>query len=151
MTRFSLALLFGLSLTACGSQTPAPAEPMAGSGTGSAAVGGDPTCPLSVPGTSISVEDTNDGPALVFVTTGDEAAVRHAGQALADMYNAHNGPPEALAMMFSQNATASTTPIDKGVKVVFAPKDAANAASVGSELRMHAQHLEGASSCEMKM
>ncbi|HEY4183114.1 MAG TPA: hypothetical protein VGM90_40100 [Kofleriaceae bacterium] len=151
MKRFALAISLGLSLMACGSKKPAPMEPMAGPGSGSAAVGGDPTCPLSVPGTSISVEDTSDGPALVFVTTGDETAVRHAGQALADAYNAHNGPPESLAMMFSQNATALTTPIDKGVKVVFAPKDAANAASVGGELRMHAQHLTGASSCEMKM
>jgi hypothetical protein len=146
----ALAFLLGLSLiSACGSKSPPPAEPTAGSG--SAAVAGDPTCPLLVPGTSISVEDTNEGPALVFVTTGDEAAVRHAGQALADMYNSHDGPPEALAMMFSPDATASTMPIEKGVKVVFAPKEAANAAGVGSELRMHAQHLTGASSCEMKM
>lgn len=144
MKRFALATLL---FTACGSKTPAPTQ---ATGSGSAAVG-DPTCPLTVPGTSISVEDTTDGPALVFVTTGDEAAVRHAGQALADTYNSHDGSPESLAMMFSPNATASTAPIDKGVKVIFAPKEAANAASVGSELRMHAQHLTGASSCEMKM
>jgi len=35
----------------------------------------DASCPLEVPGTSVTEEDTIGGGALVFVTTGDAASV----------------------------------------------------------------------------
>src|SRR5690606_6112860 len=76
----SLSLCLLLVAAACGGSrsssetttpvaTPAPAD--------------DPSCPLLVPGTSVSVEDTDDGAALVFVTTGDPLAVRARAAALA--------------------------------------------------------------------
>jgi len=51
----------------------------------------DPSCPVSVPGTSVSVEDTPGGAALVFVTTGDTAELRKRVAAMATMHNEQHG------------------------------------------------------------
>ena len=51
----------------------------------------DPSCPVAVPGTSVTVEDTNTGAALVFITTGDAAEVRKRATAMATMHNDHHG------------------------------------------------------------
>ena len=55
----------GSSTSATPSTTPKPAESAS-----------DPSCPVTVPGTSVTVEDTATGAALVFVTTGDAAELR---------------------------------------------------------------------------
>jgi len=144
VTRF--VLLAGLVLSACSSPakppvtTPPPTEPAATD---------DPSCPLVVPGTSLSVEDTADGPAFVFVTTGDVAQVRTRGQALAAMHNDRKGSPDSLGMMFSPKSTAKAADIDGGVRITFTPTAPATNAEVGDELRMHGGHLAGASSCKM--
>lgn len=144
MTRF--VLLAGLLVGACSSPAkpaptpPSPTEPAAND---------DPSCPLVVPGTSISVEDTPDGPAFVFVTTGDVAEVRTRGQAFATMHNERKGSPESLGMMFSPKSTAKASDIDGGVRITFTPTAPATNAEVGDELRMHGGHLAGASSCKM--
>lgn len=44
-------------------------------------------CPIGVPGTSVSVEDTDDGAAMTFVTSGDVAALRTQIFAMADLHN----------------------------------------------------------------
>lgn len=106
----------------------------------------DPSCPIVVPGTSIAVEETPDGPAFVFVTTGDVAAVRTRAGALATMHNAHDGPPSALGMMFSPKAKATKSDIEGGARVVFAGDP-----DVVESMRMHAQMFAGGTSCEMKM
>jgi hypothetical protein len=54
------------------------------------AAAGDPTCPVLVAGTSVTVEDTDQGAAFVFVTTGDVAGVRTRATALAEMHNQHH-------------------------------------------------------------
>ena len=108
----------------------------------------DPTCPLVVPGTSVSVEDTSTGAALVFVTTGDAAAVRTRATALADMHTKHDGPSGAMGMMFSPSSTAASKDIDGGARVEFAAKNPDDAGKLQSELRMHAGHLTGGS-CAM--
>jgi hypothetical protein len=51
----------------------------------------DPSCPVSVPGTSVTVEDTAGGAALVFVTTGDTAELRKRVASMATMHNDHHG------------------------------------------------------------
>ncbi len=105
----------------------------------------DPTCPLEIPGTSVSVEDTPTGAALVFATTGNAAAV----QARADAFAAAHGKPGAqgFAAMIAPAAQVTTQKIDGGAKLVFAGGDAG---ALQSELRMHAGHL-GAGSCAMAM
>jgi len=133
MRTFALALLL-----ACGhpashdTTTPHPAA-------------GDPTCPLEVPGTSITVEDTADGGALVFATTGDAAAV----QARADTFATQHGKPDAgaFAAMVAPSATATAQKIAGGAKLVF---KAGDAAALQSELRMHAGAMS-AGSCKMAM
>jgi hypothetical protein len=102
----------------------------------------DPTCPLEVPGTSITVEDTNDGGALVFVTTGDAAAVKKR----ADAFVAGHGQGSGFAAMVAPSAKVTAQPIDHGAKLVFS----GDAAAIQSELRMHAGHLS-AGSCAMAM
>jgi hypothetical protein len=102
-----------------------------------------------VPGTSISVEDSAEGPAFVFVTTGDVAQVRTRGQALAAMHNERKGSPDSLGMMFSAKSTAKAADIEGGVRVTFTPTAPATNAEIGDELRMHGGHLAGASSCKM--
>lgn len=147
MTRF--VILAGLLVGACSSPAkppttnPTPTEPAP------TEANDDPSCPLVVPGTSISVEDTAEGPAFVFVTTGDVAQVRTRGQALAQMHNDRKGSPESLGMMFSPKSTATAADIDGGVRITFTATPPATNAEVGEELRMHGGHLAGASSCKM--
>lgn len=144
-------LAFALLLAACGGSSKPASTTGPGSGSGSAvAAADDPSCPLLVPGTSISVEDTQAGPALVFVTTGDVAAVRTRAGALAAMHNQGNGPATAFGAIFKVKSTASVAEIEGGARVTFQPADPAGAGAVGDELRMHAQML-GAGSCEMRM
>ncbi|MEO8703751.1 MAG: hypothetical protein ABI867_27120 [Kofleriaceae bacterium] len=128
----------------------------------------DPTCPVLVAGTSVSVEDTSEGAAFVFVTTGDAAAVRTRAAALADRHNARHaamgggqghenhfqapsaGPPAMHQMgdMIGIHSTAAVTEVPSGARVTFTPASANDVAKLQAELRMHASHL-GAGTCEM--
>lgn len=144
MLKLCLSLAVSIALAACGSKpAPQPTTPPA-----PAAAADDPTCPLLVPGTSISVEDTPTGAALVFVTTGDALQVRARAAAFADMHTKHDGPSGTMGMMFSPQSTATATEIDGGARVEFTAKNPDDAAKVQSELRMHAGHLTSGS-CEM--
>jgi hypothetical protein len=135
--------LFLICIAACGgsqaAKTTAP-QPTAKSD--------DPTCPLLVPGTSMSVEDTSTGAALVFVTTGDAAAVRTRAVALAAMHNKRDGSASSMGMMFSPTSTATSTDIEGGARIEFAATSEGDAGKLQGELRMHAGHLTGGT-CEM--
>jgi hypothetical protein len=140
------SLMFSLVLgaAACGSSSsPSPTTP-----TAQTAAADDPSCPLLVPGTSLSVEDTTTGAALVFVTTGDPLAVRARAAKLAEMHTGHDGPPNQMGMMFTAGSTATATEIEGGARVEFAATAPDGAAALQKELRMHASHLTGGS-CEM--
>lgn len=144
MMRLTLCAL--LAFTACGGGSKqAPDHTTMAMGSASA---GDPSCPLEVSATSISVEDTTGGAALVFVTTGDVAAVRTRAQALATMHTKHDGPGSALGMMFPAEWTAAAKDIDGGARVEFTASKPEDAATVQSQLRMHAGHLSSGS-CAM--
>ncbi|MBZ0238416.1 MAG: hypothetical protein K8M05_39250, partial [Deltaproteobacteria bacterium] len=78
--------LLSFLLVACGGSssskvTTTPAEPTAAA---------DDHCPVTIAGTSVTVEDTPTGAALVFVTTGDAVALRSRVRAWADAHNAHH-------------------------------------------------------------
>ncbi|MBA3541763.1 MAG: hypothetical protein H0T79_19270 [Deltaproteobacteria bacterium] len=47
----------------------------------------EPSCPMTVAGTSVTVEDTDTGAALVFVTTSDPAELRKRVASMAQMHN----------------------------------------------------------------
>lgn len=131
-------------LAACGSKpAKAPDSPAPPPATAD-----DPSCPLLVPGTSLTVEDTANGAALVFVTTGDAAAVRTRASALATMHTKHDGPAKAMGMMFSPGSTAAASDVEGGSRVEFSAAKPDGAAALQSELRMHAGHLTGGT-CEM--
>ena len=134
-------LVFLLALVACGHPAapadhpqPAPAQ----------ARTGDPSCPVAVPGTSVTVEDTPTGASLVFVTTGDLADVRARAQAAV----AGTQPAMWVEMVQTESAK-SAHDIERGARVDFAAKPE-NVAALQSELRMHAQHLS-AGTCKMAM
>lgn len=133
----SLVLLL---LLACGQ--PAKPGPTVPAPTGTS----DPTCPLEVAGTSITVEDTIDGAAMVFVTTGNAADVQARTDAFAAAH-AHPADKTSFAAMVAPSANVTSQHIDHGAKLVFAGGDAA---AIQSELRMHAAHLS-AGSCSMAM
>lgn len=74
-----------LSLAACGGSS----SSSTGSTTSKAAAS-DPSCPVAVAGTSVNVEDSSTGAALVFVTTGDAADLRRRVATMATMHNEHH-------------------------------------------------------------
>ena len=83
-----IVLALAVLLAACGgSSQPATTAPT----TSGTAPADDPSCPVVVPGTSVTVEDTATGAGLVFVTTGDAAEVRKRVAAMAKMHNDHHG------------------------------------------------------------
>jgi hypothetical protein len=164
MSRPLLALLF-----ACGgSSTATPVTPVAPQ------PAGDPACPVAVAGTSVTVEDTDTGAALVFVTTGDVADLRKRAALLAQKHNDHHaamGPlPDgndqagghehnhdhgnqahdhaAMGSMIGVHSKAVVADVDGGTKVAFI-SGAADLGKLQTELRMHAKHY-AAGSCEMK-
>ncbi len=89
-------LVLGLGLgaiAACGGSSQGPAkEPTPPTTTAQ----GDPHCPVEVPGTSVSVEDTATGAAIVFVTTSDVTELRKRVADVAKMHNDHHGAMGAL-------------------------------------------------------
>jgi hypothetical protein len=137
MRSFALVLLFACGHPAGHDPKPTP-RPMAS----------DPTCPLEIAGTSVTVEDTDDGGALVFATTGDAAAVQARALAFEHAHGKSDAP--AFAAMVAPAATVSSAKIDTGAKLVFKAAKPDGIADLQSELRMHAGHLS-AGSCLMAM
>jgi len=137
MKRLSISLLVILAACSGGSATQKHDEP-----TPTPTKTADPTCPLEVPGTSVTVEDTANGAALVFVTTGDAATVRTRAQALAKRDSGD------FAMMFPKEWTATEKDIEGGARVEYSGAKPEDAATVQSQLRMHAGHLSSGS-CAM--
>ncbi|MCX5747033.1 MAG: hypothetical protein NT062_31570 [Proteobacteria bacterium] len=147
-----------LVLAACGPKG-SPASPTPASTT-TGVTTGDPTCPLVVEGTSIAAEDADGGVALVFVTTGDAAAVRGRAQHLAQVHNQRvvdgellkAGCDGCMADTIGVPSTATVLEVPGGAKVVFAAKDPAAVAELQAQARMHANHLSHATgSCQMAM
>lgn len=147
-------------IVALGCGHPAPRAPSSTPAGSAAASTDDPSCPLLVPGTTVSVEDADQGIALVFVTTGDAADVRKRAATLADVNNAHHGKladhgdhaaPGGMGAAFATASTAAASDVPGGSRVTFTAGSPDTVSALQSEVRMHAHHLSGASSCEMKM
>ena len=84
------ALLLSLAVAACGGGSTTSKTSTTAPLTASTRAD-DPSCPVGVPGTSVTVEDAPDGAALVFVTTGDVGDVRRRASEMASMHNDHHG------------------------------------------------------------
>lgn len=140
-------------------------------------VADDPACPVAVSGTSVTVEDTDTGAALVFVTTGDVADLRKRAAAMAQKHNEHHaamGPlPDGMdasgghehhhghdadhanhanhgggGSMIGVHSKATPVDVEGGIKIAFI-SGAADIGKLQGELRMHAKHY-AAGTCEMK-
>jgi hypothetical protein len=86
LSLFAAGLALALGLAACGGSsgsrvTTTPTDPAPAAS----------NCPMDVSGTSVTVEETPTGGALVFVTTGDVAALRQHVGVWAEKHNAHHG------------------------------------------------------------
>lgn len=134
----SVCVAVALALAGCGGRS---APPLAMH----PAAADDPSCPLLVPGTSLSVEATATGAALVFVTTGDPLAVRARAAKLAEMHNQRDGDPSAMGMRFSPGSTATATEAEGGARVELAAAQPEGVASLQQEARDHATHMTGGS------
>jgi hypothetical protein len=84
-------LVLSLGLAACGGGSTKSGASTTTPVAKAAPADNDPSCPVTVAGTSVTVEDTSSGAALVFVTTGDVAEVRRRASSMASMHNDHHG------------------------------------------------------------
>ena len=134
----------------------------------------DPSCPVAIAGTSVTVEDTDTGAALVFVTTGDAGELRRRVAAMATTHNDqhramgplptgdepggghdhhahHHAPAHSHASptsgLVGVHSGAHTEELRDGVRLRFvvAPGDLAQ---LQSELRTRAHQLS-AGNCEL--
>jgi hypothetical protein len=82
-------LFLSVAIAACGGGAKSSPTTTAAPQTATAETN-DPSCPVAVPGTSVTVEDASAGASLVFVTTGDVAELRRRVSAMASMHNDHH-------------------------------------------------------------
>jgi hypothetical protein len=130
-------------LAACAASAhPTPSSPSA-----AATTDDDPSCPMGVPGTSVTVEDTERGAALVFVTTGDVAQVRARAKTLAADLAAGRPTGHGMSDMITGASGATASDVERGARVGLVAPDAG---AIQAQIRMHAQHL-ASGSCKMAM
>ncbi len=132
-------------VAACGGATKGPAQEAPAS-----AEPDDLTCPVAVPGTSITVEDTPTGAALVFVTTGDIQKLLARAQAFVAALPDHHAGGHRFADMIATQATATVHDVDHGARIDLVATNPNDISALQSEARMHAQHL-ATGSCKMAM
>ena len=137
-----------LMVVACGSSSPPAHQPAP------KPADADQTCPMEVPGTSVSEEDSDRGAALVFTTTGDAVEL----QTRCDTFEAFHQtkdviPGQFAAMIKTPSSVISIhrAPLPANVvRLEFGAKDPAQIGALQSELRMHASMLT-AGTCKMAM
>lgn len=149
-----------MAVMACGGSKPPSTEPTANQAA-SRQGPGTPAgmCPMQVPGTQVSVEDTSDGVAKVFTTTGDVAElrrrVRHMAERHERMSNHHAmgpgraGPGMGAGPMGGHKhmmghvvpSTARVEDIDRGARLNLTPKDPTKLAELRVHVREHAARM----------
>ncbi|HEU5060548.1 MAG TPA: hypothetical protein VFU21_28650 [Kofleriaceae bacterium] len=143
-----------------------PDQPRAARATGPAADNG---CPLALPGAQVRSEVTADGVALVFTTTGGDAAeLRDRVQRMADRHNAQQAPagepdtggaagggdpaggmssPEGAHGVDMHGAArsvpsrAAVEEIAGGARIVFTPSDPAKVGLLREHIRVHGKEM----------
>ena len=138
--RASIVILAAAAFAGCASTTSSDTTASAngmqhGQGMHAMHDGGKDSCPMMMPGVTVTEQDTADGAALVFATTGDVAALRtHAG-AMATKHNTMH--TSSSAMMPASTARAED--IEGGVQLVITPAAAADVDAVRAQVRKHAE------------
>jgi hypothetical protein len=131
----------------------------------------DDVCPVAVAGTSVTVEETANGGALVFTTTGDVAELRRRVGAMVAMHHVHHaggdmhaggdlhgggdlhaggdmhggGPPASMTAIM--HATVAASDIEGGARI-DAEAAPGEASALQAALREHAAHMS-AEGCNM--
>lgn len=134
-------------------------------------------CPMRVPGTTVSVSDTEAGVAVVFRTTGDVAELRRRVRYVAEMHNRHHaegamaccrgmtnggqetgGTPDqgGRGMMMGMShegmvpATAAAEDVDGGARIVLTPEDPSQLGALRTHVHDHAERM-ARGECPMMM
>lgn len=162
MTRPLLLNSVALALLATGCMHSAPAQTAASPVTAVApAPGGGAMmgmCPMDVPGTHVSAADTENGEALTFTTTTDQAAeLQRRVHGMADMHNQHHaaggtadgamkegmmGGAGMGEMTMPPPSHAAVMDLPDGARVDVTPNAPADLQKLQSTVRMHAQHMQ---------
>jgi hypothetical protein len=121
----------------------------------------DSTCPMSVPGTKVSTEDSGNGAALKFSTT--DKNVAELQQKVQDMVNRHNtklsgGATEMGSGAYSGRrmhepimmaSTATFQATKEGALLIFTPSDSAKLNDLRAEVSEHASYMTKNGACPM--
>ena len=131
-------------------------------------------CPMAVPGTQLAATDTEDGEAVTFTTSPDQASeLRARVHAMADMHNRHHqagatdgmhgGMPHGGAMgggsmgsggggpmgMMPPPSRAAVEDVVGGARLVVTPNDPADLEALRSAVRMHSERMQQTGTCAM--
>lgn len=157
--RTIITTIITVAAIACGGSKSAPPAATPHNGSGAMA----DMCPMEVPGTQVSVADTQDGVAVAFMTSGDVAQVRQRVHGMAAMHekmmsgggmmgsggmgsggmmgSGSGGMMGSGHMMKMVDSTAQAEDIDGGARIVLTPKDPAKLAELRDHVREHAGRM----------
>ena len=130
-----------LLLLACGGSKSQPAAPQPAP-TEAHAQGMGGMCPMEVAGTKVAVDDTQDGVAITFTTTGDVAQLRERVHHMAGMHEhmMHGGSGDMDQMKMAPSS-ARAEDVDGGARIVLTPADPAQLADLRTHVREHAAQM----------
>jgi hypothetical protein len=127
-------------------------------------------CPMLLPGTSVQAQDTKDGLAMNFTTTGDLAELRRRARAMADHMNAHasgasggmgmhgamTGADAGMGMMggsmmggMMPAMHAQVEDVDHGACLKMTPADPQKLSDMRDHMKQHAQMMSQTHGCSM--
>jgi hypothetical protein len=122
-------------------------------------------CPMALPGTAVQAQDTKDGMAMTFTSTGDASELRRRVRIMADHINAHSsgssGGMGMHGMMMGADAGAGgmhgmmpathaqVEDVDQGARLNMTPVDSAKLGDLRAHMKQHAQMMNESHSCSM--
>lgn len=163
--RSAIIAVLALAAASCASSqapdrsTPSSRPYAAGGGPGGMAE----MCPMAVPGTTVSAQDTPSGEAVTFATSSSQVdELRRRVRAMADMHNSHHAGGEAQGMghgamdhgmmrgggMHGGGTTmppasrARVDDVEGGARLDVTPRDPAAVEQLRSAVRTHVEHMQ---------
>ena len=167
------ALITGLALAAASCASSQSAERASGASSSAQYAGSSAggmtmdMCPMAVPGTTVSAQDTQAGEALTFATnSGQVAELRRRVRAMVDMHNRHHAGGETMGgmghggmmgggsapghgqmhgdhhVMMPPPSRASVEDVEGGARIALVPQDPAAIEQLRSAVQMHAEHMQ---------
>jgi hypothetical protein len=127
-------------------------------------------CPVLLPGTTVQAQDTKDGIAMTFTTTGEVAELRRRVRIMAEHMNARSsGTAGGMGMhgmmmgadggmgMMGGSMMGGTMPamraqvedMDRGAQLKMTPVDAAKLTEMRDQMKRHAQMMNQSHGCSM--